>query len=180
MKIARVSLSLLLLMTFLATSATSTSAETRVVIEQNQGNSVSVSTHCSGTDCSSKVEASVSQGQQQQHNTNTSGSTTLFFSSPFPSPDINGWRPRRPGMVWGWPMWRSGQQGQVRINWRLRDGTCHVRYSEADEESFKYQTSASCSEKGVTIGGLASGQKYKFQVRQDEDDWSRVIYLRAR
>lgn len=57
----------------------------------------------------------------------------------------------------------------------MRGGTCHVRYTEANQSVWKYNTSAGCDDTGVTVGGLQSGQKYKFQVRQDGGAWSRVM-----
>lgn len=69
--------------------------------------------------------------------------------------------------------------GQVRLNWGMRGGTCHVRYTESNMNVWKYNTSAGCDEGGVTINGLQSGVSYKFQVRQDNGAWSRVMVGKA-
>lgn len=70
--------------------------------------------------------------------------------------------------------------GAVRLSWGWRGGTCNVRYTEASEVVYKYATSAGCDEGGVTISGLAPGQKYKFQVSPDNVNWSKVVATTAK
>lgn len=69
--------------------------------------------------------------------------------------------------------------GQVRLNWGMRGGTCHVRYTEAKSSVWNYSTAAGCDEAGVTINGLKTGVNYKFQVRQNDGAWSRVMVGKA-
>lgn len=69
--------------------------------------------------------------------------------------------------------------GQVRLDWGYRGGTCHVRYTEANQTYYKYATAASCDDGGVTISGLIPGDKYRFQVRQDNGAWSRAVTVKA-
>ncbi len=69
--------------------------------------------------------------------------------------------------------------GQVRLNWDMRGGTCHVRYTEASARSYRYATAAGCDDGGVTIGGLTPGVTYRFQVRQDDGVWSLPVTVKA-
>lgn len=80
--------------------------------------------------------------------------------------------------------WNTGWEdrdttGQVWLGWGWRGGTCHVRYTEATNRSYKYSTSAACDNGGMTIGGLTKGTSYRFQIKQDNGYWSRPITRRA-
>lgn len=70
-------------------------------------------------------------------------------------------------------------KGEVEITWDLRGGSCEVRYTEAKNARYKYFTSTSCDDGGITIGGLHPGMKYRFQVRKEGEGWQSPVTLRA-
>ena len=81
---------------------------------------------------------------------------------------------------WNTPRWSvPSTDGQARIEWEMRGGSCHIRYSEVTSRGYKYSTSASCDDGGLTIGGLAQGKTYRFQVRKDGEVWSRPVTVTA-
>ena len=152
----------------LTTVSAQAKEEVRLMQEQSQGNSMSVSTECTNGNC--KSEASGSQSQEQRQYMNV-GAKNLGAD------DDWSWSNRKP-TIWGR---RVGlETGQVRLTWPMRGGTCHVRYTENSESGYKYATSASCDDGGMTIGGLQSRQMYRFQIKQDDGEWSRTTRLMAR
>lgn len=135
--------------------------------EMTQSTSSKTSVSCTGGECSGSAEASSSQTgfQRQMMTTDTVPYHTVRA----------GVRPYKTG-VWA----ARAREGQVRLTWGFRGDTCHVRYTEARESSYKYTTSASCDDGGVTIGGLVPGVKYRFQVQQGTGYWSKPVVVLAR
>lgn len=89
-----------------------------------------------------------------------------------------------PAHRWGWVEVSAEtadrpQDAMVTLRWPQRGGTCHIRYTEAGQRHYKYTTAASCDQGELTIGGLTAGQRYRFQVRQDNHSWSRPVTVRA-
>ena len=143
-----------------------------VSVTQEQSQSVSSSGNASVTcegNCTGSAEANSSAtGRQWQRTEVTVGGAA------YPTRAVAK-RGRVAGAYVGW-----SADGEVRLNWSLRGGTCHVRYTEASESVYKYATSASCDDGGVTIGGLTPGVSYRFQVRQNDGPWSRAVVVRVR
>ncbi len=84
-------------------------------------------------------------------------------------------------MTTAWTAANSMGNGTVRVMWAQRGGTCNVRYNESNQPGYKYATSAGCDDGGVTIGSLVVGQRYKFQVAQNDwSSWSRPVRATAR
>lgn len=92
------------------------------------------------------------------------------------------------GVDWnGYPVYAGGWEaaqveptyGAVYLSWNLRGGTCHVRYTESNQNWYKYATATACDNGGVTIGGLVPGRWYRFQVRQDNGYWLKAITRKA-
>ncbi len=127
------------------------------VIEQHQSAKVTTEFECTGT-CSSYSSTSVSQRQFISNNSTASE-----------------YRRARPE-IWK----RRNTYGSVRLTWEPQDGTCLIRYSEAKRSDFAYATSTSCNEGEITIGGLVPGKNYRFQVKIENDDWSKPIVKIAR
>lgn len=137
-----------------------------LVVHQSQEMSVSVKTE--GGNSSSTTEANA-WGKQSQH----VSTDEMTYS----------YRPGRHvgmGNRWGKNVWvRPADDGQVRLSWDLRGGTCHVRYTEAGASGYNYETSTNCDDGGITIGGLVSGKNYRFQVRKDDGAWTRAVTVKA-
>jgi hypothetical protein len=74
----------------------------------------------------------------------------------------------------------SPSNGEVRLTWSQRGGTCQIRYTEFGSKNYNYTTSTACDNGGITIGGLQYNKSYKFQVRKDDEAWSTAIVRRAR
>jgi hypothetical protein len=74
---------------------------------------------------------------------------------------------------------RPMADGEVRLNWELRGGTCHVRYTEAGAKGYNYYTSTNCDDGEITIGGLVRGKAYRFQVRKDDGVWTKAVTVRS-
>jgi hypothetical protein len=155
--------------TVITATAVTAQTATALTVEQSQelNTSSKTSISCNSGDCSGSAEAT-SNGKQNQR----------VEAAP------TGYKAGKATYRKGKALWMPAtvvmmDDGQVRLNWGMRGGTCHVRYSEANQSAWKYQTSASCDEGGVTIGGLQSGVKYKFQVRQDNGAWSKIMVGKA-
>jgi hypothetical protein len=159
--------------TLLAAATFTTTSAAALTVEQSQelNNSAKTSVTCNGGTCSGSAEASQNGKQSQKVEvptpTYSTGHSTVY-------------RYRRAKTYWVPSTVVMMADGQVRLSWGMRGGTCHVRYTEANQGYWKYETSAGCDDGGVTIGGLQPGVKYKFQVRQDNGAWSRVMVGVAR
>jgi hypothetical protein len=85
---------------------------------------------------------------------------------------VSGNKVQASGQVWA----NSGNKtGTVDLGWAHRGGSCHVRYTEANQTVYKYQTVANCNQAQMTISHLVPGVKYKFQVSQDNHHWSYAV-----
>lgn len=73
----------------------------------------------------------------------------------------------------------TNTDGKATIGWDFRGGTCYIRYTEANVRNYKYNTSAACDEGEKTIGGLKKGSLYRFQIKQNDGNWSDSMTLRA-
>lgn len=138
-----------------------------VVVRQTQEFSSSTSVKVEGgSDVKAEAESN-SWGKQSQR----------IVTDDAPEYGYRSGRPagRSVGKTWA----RPANNGQVRLTWDMRGGTCHVRYTEVGAAGYNYETSASCDEGGITIGGLVSGKSYRFQVRKDDGAWSRATTVRA-
>ncbi|MBP9820127.1 fibronectin type III domain-containing protein [Candidatus Woesebacteria bacterium] len=127
------------------------------VIEQHQSAKVTTEFECTGT-CSSYSSVSVSQHQSTSSNHHVASHRNAH-------PAV--WR-------------KKSEYGSVRLTWEPQDGTCLIRYTEARRSDFAYATSTSCNEGEITIGGLVPGRNYRFQVKIENDDWSKPIVRIAR
>jgi len=138
--------------------------------ELNTSTSTSTTLNCvAGQNCSATAEtSSSSSGKQTQH------------VDVLEAAQIAQYRYRSGRVIWiPSTTVMMINDGQVRLSWPIRGGTCQVRYSEANHSGWKYATSTGCDDSGVTIGGLQPGWRYKFQVQQDNGPWSRVMTGRA-
>jgi hypothetical protein len=134
--------------------------------EVSQNGSARTSVSCDGGSCSGSAEATTSQTARQSQ-----FMTTEAVGRVVPN--------RHRGTVLGVRV-GANADGRVRLTWGYRGDTCHVRYTEAREKSYKYSTSANCDDGGVTIGGLTPGVKYRFQVAQGGGNWSKPVVVLAR
>ncbi|MDQ5951659.1 MAG: hypothetical protein QG639_940 [Patescibacteria group bacterium] len=146
-------------------SFTTTGASAYSYQEQSQSssNSYSFSSSCDGSNCgevSFKSKSKLKQSQSQS--TNYTQSDTHYRSR-------NGWS--KPNQL--------PKYGSFTLGWDHRGGTCHVRYSESNVQSYKYSTSAACDAGEVVVGGLQRGSTYRFQVKKDDGAWSAPLWLRA-
>ncbi|MBD3279806.1 MAG: hypothetical protein GF390_03800 [Candidatus Pacebacteria bacterium] len=74
---------------------------------------------------------------------------------------------------------KGSQTGTVNVGWVYRGSSCHVRYTEADQQMYKYDTVTNCDSGQLTIGHLTAGVKYRFVVSQDGTHWSAPVYAYA-
>lgn len=146
-------------------------AQASVTVIQEQSQEVSSSSNASVTctgDCNGSANAeSSATGRQWQRTEITSGRNVVSRS----------YRTSTRRIATAYIGWQS--DGSVRLNWGMRGGTCHVRYTEAAESVYKYATAAGCDDGGVTIGGLTPGVRYRFQVRQNDGAWSRPVVIKV-
>jgi len=73
--------------------------------------------------------------------------------------------------------------GKVNINWQDWDwngGTCYVQYTEANSNTYRYNTSTACDNDEITIGGLVPGTSYRFQIKKDNGTWSAPFTAQVR
>jgi hypothetical protein len=143
-----------------------------IFIEQSQSVNASANSSASCTgDCSASSNSSVSVQTSQTMRVD-SGDAGYYRPVSY--------RYHAPARAYVQPVYIvSNSDGQVRLDWGYRGGTCHVRYGEANQSWYKYATAAGCDDGGVTIGGLVPGVKYRFQVHQNEGAWSRAVVVRA-
>ena len=159
-----------LAMSMISISVVST-AKAEMYQEQSQSASQksSFSYSCDGSNCggsaemktSSKVEQSQSQGTASFSNRGRMRS--------------NNWDNDR-----GWK--RNNYRdtsGEVTLDWDHRGGTCYVRYTGAGSKGYNYNTSTSCDNGSITIGGLQTGKNYRFQVKKDDGGWSQPMTAKA-
>lgn len=160
----------LLTLTFalvVSTSAVS-QASAHMYQSQSQSSSQKTSFSCEGDNCGStkwkssqKLEQSQSQGTGSFRNYNNG----------------TAWKKNR-----GWKSDKyvnRDTSGKIRLDWDHRGGTCHVRYTEANMQWYKYYTSIGCDDGAITIGGLQSGVAYRFQVKKDNGGWSNPVTATA-
>lgn len=71
--------------------------------------------------------------------------------------------------------------GKLTIGWEFDEGTCYIRYTEANQNNgaYKYSKAAACSDGETTIAGLRRGTAYRFQVKQDDGEWSEPVTMKA-
>jgi len=62
--------------------------------------------------------------------------------------------------------------GTVNVGWAYRGGTCHVRYTESNQQMYKYRTASNCDAGSVEVGHLTPGVSYKFSVSPDGNNWT--------
>lgn len=144
--------------------ASTTPLQARTVMEQHQSNESKIEMECSG-DCFAKSKSSMSQSQK------------MSFG------DDHGGRNRNEsddrGHIRRFRWSHDNSDGEVRLSWNQRGGTCTVRYTEASARNYNYTTSAACDDGSMTIGGLVPGRAYRFQVKKDNENWSKAIRLVA-
>ncbi len=126
-------------------------------LEQHQSAEITTKFECTGT-CSSYSSVSVSQHQSTSNNHHVA---THRNTHP---------------MAWR----KKSTYGSVRLTWEPQNGNCLIRYTEAKRSDFAYATSTSCNEGEIIIGGLVPGKSYRFQVKTENDDWSKPIVRIAR
>lgn len=144
--------------------------------EQSQSSSSTTSFSCDGN-CG-KVETSTKTEVNQSQSQTMSSHDSSWMNSTWD--DENGWQTRHGNRRWvsfsdNW----NNNDGQVRLNWGMRGGTCYVRYTEAKSGGWNYNTSTACDDGGITIGGLMRGKNYRFQVKKDDGSWSKTRTLKA-
>jgi hypothetical protein len=145
-----------------------------LVIEQTQEMSVSGNARVEMTGGTGTAEAtSNASGKQRQYiEMNTAAVTFAPTRTHVPAKKFKKGRPVATVRV-------RRSDGQVRLTWDMRGGTCHVRYTEVGASTYKYETSTSCDDGGITIGGLTPGVSYRFQVRQHDGGWSLPVTVKA-
>lgn len=131
-----------------------------LVVEQTQELNISTKTTSEGSSSVKSTSEASAWGKQSQH----------------VSTDEHGYSYRH-GHRSAWV--RPTADGEVRLNWELRGGTCHVRYTEAGAKGYNYHTSTNCDDGEITIGGLVRGKAYRFQVRKDDGAWTRAVTVRS-
>jgi hypothetical protein len=162
-----------------ATLALTASVAHAVVIEQSQseGQNMEVSVSTSGTSTGSvTARATGSQSQSQSQRIETAAPVEYVYSH---AQYVRG-KYVRPVMVrtaWVTPVVMD--EGQVRLSWGYRGGTCQVRYTETTRNWYAYATAAGCDDGGITINGLQAGVNYRFQVKPENGVWSRAVVVRA-
>lgn len=140
-----------------------TSAQANYQYQSQSGSTyTSTSVSCDGGNCtgSSNSESSLEMSQSQSTGT---GRGMHRDTAPRHNRNNN---------------WKD-TSGEVSINWDHRGGTCHVRYGESISRGYRYSTSASCDDGGMTIGGLQTGKNYRVQFRKDSGAWSAPKTYRA-
>jgi hypothetical protein len=146
-------------------------AQAEMYQEQSQSASQnsSFSYSCNGSNCggsgemktSSKIEQSQSQGTASFSNRGRMGS--------------NNWNNNR-----GWKHNNNRDtSGEVTLDWDHRGGTCYIRYTEVGAKGYNYNTSTSCDNGSITVGGLQTGMRYRFQVKKDDGGWSQPMTAKA-
>ncbi len=65
--------------------------------------------------------------------------------------------------------------GGIQLHWTYRSGNCDVRYTEVESAMYQYHTTTNCDAGSVVVNGLQPGQKYKFQINQNNGAWSRAV-----
>jgi hypothetical protein len=146
---------------------------------QQMSGSANASSTCTGGDCNTSAQTSINTSMSQTMSADMGGGPAYAPSYAYVN-TVYRTRPSRMGYARVQQVYVvENNNGQVRLDWGYRGGTCHVRYTEATSANYKYFTSAGCDEGGVTISGLVPGRKYRFQVRQNEGAWSRAVVVKA-
>ena len=143
-----------------------TSAQANYQYQSQSGStSTSTSVSCNGGNCtgSSSSESSLELHQSQSTDAGNGMHHNTMHQAPRHNRNNN---------------WKD-TSGEVSINWDHRGGTCHVRYGESTSRGYRYSTSASCDDGGMTIGGLQTGKNYRVQYRKDSGAWSAPKTYRA-
>ena len=75
---------------------------------------------------------------------------------------------------------QSNRSGSIQLVWKMRGGTCSFRYTEDTEKNYKYFTETQCNDGKLVINHLVSEKKYRFQLSQNNRDWSKSAVSLAR
>lgn len=184
----RLSLSSLVLLAAIGAVAGQANAQVSQDQQQDVYSSTSFYHNCQGNGCSgsSEIVTSSEVRQYQSQSTNTNRSYSSSYSSNN-NGNTNGtnYRPTNGMMNHRYNngymrLNNRNRYGQVELGWDYQGGTCHVRYSEATSQDYRYSTSTNCDEGSMVISGLQYGKNYRFQVKQDDGEWSPPVIMRAR
>ena len=163
-KLQKLSISSLAVVAAFAVSVTSANAFSSQSQWQGFSSETSFSSSCEGSNCGGKTEfkSSTTMEQAQTQSTGVSRGS-------------NNW-----GNWGGWDDEQNNSDGEVRISWPQRDGTCKIQYKMVGQSGWPYSTEASCNDGAKTIGGLEEGKRYQFRVRKDgENKWYTIRATRA-
>ncbi len=155
----------------LVVAVTPVSAQTMQQQRQSFSSETSFSSSCEGTNCSGKHEfkstTDVHQEQRQSSGMSANGGMKHHWNDW----DNHGWN------------WDDADEvntdGEVKLTWSMRDGTCYIQYRMAGQAGWPYSTQANCNEGSKTIGGLQEGKNYQFRIKKNDGRWSRPMTRRA-
>lgn len=140
---------------------------------QSSSQNSSFSMNCDGS-CSNSSSSFESSSSLEQRQAQGTGNGYYVGGN-----DSWGYKPARRSNRYNDSYWNSDTSGQVTLNWGYRGGTCYVRYTEAVNRYYNYNTQTGCDDGHIIIGGLQTGVKYRFQVKQDNGYWSSPITATA-
>lgn len=144
-------------------------AQTMQQQRQSFSSETSFSSSCEGSNCGGKhefkSETSIQQEQRQGSGANMKG------WSDWGDWDNNRWK--------NWDEEETDTNGEVKLTWSMRDGTCHIQYRKVGQAGWPYSTAADCNNGEVTIGGLEEGKNYQFRIKKNDGRWSRPLTRKA-
>lgn len=154
----------------LAISVTPVAAESMQQQRQSVSSETSFTTTCSGSNCAGKHEFNSSTSVKQEQRQGSGAG-------------MHGWSEWGTGDNNGWGNWHDEEEvttdGEVKLTWGLRDGTCHIQYRRVGQTGWPHATATSCNNGEVTIGGLEEGKNYQFRIKKNDGHWSRPLTRRA-
>lgn len=135
---------------------------------QSFSSETSFTSSCEGSSCGGKQEfkSTTSINQEQRQGSGTG---------------MKGWSNWSDWDNTGWDNWEdeTNTNGEVRLTWSMKDGTCHIQYRKVGQAGWPYSTAADCNNGEVTIGGLEEGKNYQFRIKKNDGKWSRPMTKRA-
>jgi hypothetical protein len=173
-KLQKFCISSLAVVAAFAVSVTSANAFSSQSQWQGFSSETSFSSSCEGSNCGGKTEfkSSTTMEQAQTQSTGSGRGGDTWGNWDKPKHHNNDWG--------GWDDDENNTNGEVRISWPQRDGTCKIQYKMVGQSGWPYSTEASCNDGAKTIGGLEEGKRYQFRVKKDgENKWYTIRATRA-